>query len=225
MTSHLNDLKGQVVIPLLRHVQNISVENISHIINSELYKDLVANHYPSLDTNLQNLMSYSRDIESQSLECRRGQIKSLLECYLVIHGIKYRDNEGDAYIMIDSIPINQFLERLWPLIESGSYSDNKFWLNDGYPEMIRIGFGDLGEGIMYQCLPNENCEEIMGKLQSICKTIIHEIKDKLLKYNETKCALNKLIQNLSQELDGIQYTHQLPFENRDRYECKYLNRI
>ncbi len=48
MTSHLNDLKGQVVIPLLRHVQNISVENISHIINSELYKDLVTNHYPRL---------------------------------------------------------------------------------------------------------------------------------------------------------------------------------
>ena len=46
------------------------------------------------------------------------------------------------------IPINQTLERLWPLMKAILFN-NKFWLNDGYPEMIRIGFGDLGEGIMY----------------------------------------------------------------------------
>jgi hypothetical protein len=89
--------------------------------------------------------------------------------------------------------------------------------------MVRIGFGDLGQGVMYQCLPNENCEEIMRKLQSICRTIIYKTNDELSKYNETKSARSKLIQDLSQELDGIQYTHKLRFEKIDSLECKYFN--
>jgi hypothetical protein len=80
------------------------------IINSELCKDLITNHYPCLDTKLQNLMSYSGGIESQSIEYR-SQIKTLLEHYLVIDGIKSRNDKSGTYIMIDSIPINQFTER------------------------------------------------------------------------------------------------------------------
>jgi hypothetical protein len=49
-------------------------------------------------------------------------------------------------------------------------------LDKGYPDMIRIGFSDLGQGIMYQCLPNEDCDEITRKLQSICRIIVDEIK-------------------------------------------------
>jgi hypothetical protein len=222
ITNHLDDLKGKVVQPLLSYIQNLSMENILPIINSELCKDLITNHYPSLDTKLQNLMSYSGGIESQSIEYR-SQIKTLLEHYLVIDGIKSRNDKSGTYIMIDSIPINQFTERLWPLVESGSYSDNKFRLDTGYPDMVRIGFGDLGQGVMYQCLPNENCEEIMRKLQSICRIIIYKTNDELSKYNETKSARSKLIQDLSQELDGIQYTHKLRFEKIDSLECKYFN--
>lgn len=78
--------------------------------------------------------------ESQSLEYR-SQIKTLSEHYLVINGIKSRDDKSGTYIMTDSIPTNQFTERLWPLVERGSYSDNKFRLDTGYSDMIRIGFG------------------------------------------------------------------------------------
>jgi hypothetical protein len=170
-------------------------------------------------TKLLNLLD---NIESQSREfiC---QIKSLLEHHLVNEGIKYRYDESGTYDMINSIPINQFTERLWALIESSTYSDDMFYLNDGYPDMVRIGLdSDLGQGVMYQCLPNEDCKEIKSKLQSICRMIIHETNEKLSQYNELKSARNMLIQNLSQELEGIRYTHQLPFESIDG-RCKYIN--
>jgi hypothetical protein len=99
-----------------------------------------------------------------------SQIKSLLEQHLVNEG--YDDL---IYDMIDSIPINRFTERLWTLIESSTYSDDRFSLNDGYPNMVRIVFlSDLGEGVMYQCLPHEDCKEIKSKLQNVCRMIIHE---------------------------------------------------
>jgi hypothetical protein len=161
------------------------------------------------------------NIESQSCEFI-SQIKSLLKHNLVNEGIKYRYDESGTYDMIDSIPINQFAERLWLLMESSTYSDDRFRLNDGYPTMVRIVLvTDLGQGVMYQCLPNENCKEIKSKLQSICRMIIHETNEKLSQYNELKSARNMLIQNLSQELEGIRYTHQLHFESID-IRCKYI---
>jgi hypothetical protein len=89
--------------------------------------------------------------------------------------------------------------------------------------MVRIVFlSDLGEGVMYQCLPHEDCKEIKSKLQNVCRMIIHETNEKLSQYNELKSARNVLIENLCQELEGIRYTHQLHFESID-IRCKYIN--
>jgi hypothetical protein len=221
ITKHLDDLK-EMALRLLDYVQDEPSDRILSILNNGLYQDLISNHYPDLGTKLQKLLNLLDNIESQSREfiC---QIKSLLEHHLVSEGIKYRNDESGTYDMIDSIPINQFTERLWLLIESGTYSDDRFYLNEGYPDMVRIGLDtELQQGVMYQCLPNENCKEIKSKLQNICRMIIHEINEKLSKYNELKKDRNMLIQNLSQELEGIRYTHQLRFESIEG-RCKYIN--
>lgn len=221
ITKHLDDLK-EMADRLLDYVQDESSNRISPTLNNGLYEDLISNHYPDLGTKLQKLLSLLDNIESQSCKFI-SQIKSLLKHNLVNEGIKYRYDESGTYDMIDSIPINQFAERLWLLMESSTYSDDRFWLNDGYPTMVRIVLvTDLGQGVMYQCLPNENCKEIKSKLQSICRMIIHETNEKLSQYNELKSARNMLTQNLSQELEGIRYTYQLPFESIDG-RCKYIN--
>jgi hypothetical protein len=219
---HLDDLKTNIVQPLLIHLQNLSLENLIPITKGGLYKDLITNHYPGLETNLQNLIGHLRVIESQSSKFG-SLIESLLKNHLIEEQINYRIEENDTYDMTNSIPINKFTERLWPLIESGTYSDSRFYLDKGYPDMIRIGFSDLGQGIMYQCLPNENCEEIMRKLQNICRMIIDDINEKLLQYDKIKKARNTLIQDLRQELDEIQYTHNLHFESIDGFRCKYID--
>lgn len=221
INSHLNDLK-EIVVQLSDYVQDVSPERLLPILNNGLYQDLVTNHYPGLGADIQKILGLSRNIETQSSEFSR-LMESLLKDHLVKERINYRNEESGTYDMTNSIPINKFTERLWPLIESGTYSDNRFYLDKGYPDMIRIGFSDLGQGIMYQCLSNENCEEIMRKLQSICRMIIYETAEKLSRYNEIKSARNIFIQNLSQELDEIQYTQQLRFETIDGFRCKYIN--
>jgi hypothetical protein len=124
--------------------------------------------------------------------------------------------------MTDSIPVNSFAARLWRLVETKSYTDNNFWIDNGYPDMVRIGFGNLGQGVMYQCLPHENYKEIISNLQSICKKIISNIINELSNYNEAKENLNKVIQDLLNELDKVQYSHQLRFENIDDLKCRYI---
>ena len=199
ITKHLDDLK-EMAVRLLDYVQDGSSNRILSILNYGLYEDLISNHYPDLGTKFQKLLNLLDNIESQSCEFI-SQIKSLLEHHLVNEGIKYRYDESGIYDMIDSIPINQFTERLWPLVESSTYSDDKFRLNDGYPNMVRIVFlSDLGQGVMYQCLPNENCKEIKSKLQSICRMIIRETDEKLSQYNELKvlatCLFKTYLRNL-----------------------------
>ena len=125
--------------------------------------------------------------------------------------------------MIDSIPIRQLLERLWLLVDTDSYTDDKFWVDNGYPEMIRIGFSNLGRGIIYQCLPNENPEEIIRKLQVICKNIISDVNEEVSQCKDAKRDLSEILHYLSNELDKILYTHQLRFEDIDNLRCTYIN--
>jgi hypothetical protein len=113
----------------------------------ELCKDLTANHYPEIGRRLQQLIESRCGIESHSIALRR-RIKNLFIEYLDVNKIKHRDGDRDGtYLMIDSIPVKQFIERLWPLVENGSYNDGKFYLDEGYHDMIRIGFSDLGQGV------------------------------------------------------------------------------
>ena len=161
------------------------------MMNLQLCRDLTTNHYPELNSKLQQVIDDSSNIESSSVALKEN-IKKILVEYLADNKIKYRDGDVDGtYLMIDSIPIRQFLERIWFLVETDSYTDNKFWMNKGYPDMIRIGFGNLGQGIIYQCLPDENPEEIVRKLQVICKNIISDVSDELSQYkNLTKSYIH-----------------------------------
>gem|GEM_PF-1988279 len=56
------------------------------------------------------------------LRCR-NRIRKILVEYLADNKIKYRDGDDDdgTYLMTDSIPIRQFLERLWLIDETNSY--------------------------------------------------------------------------------------------------------
>jgi hypothetical protein len=106
------------------------------------------NHYPELSSKLQKIIDNSNNIESRSVALQK-RIRKILVEYLTDNKIKYRDGDDDStYLMIDSIPIRQLLERLWLLVDTDSppYTDDKFWVDNGYPEMIRIGFSNLGRG-------------------------------------------------------------------------------
>jgi hypothetical protein len=163
ITKHLDDLK-EMAVQLRDYVRYGSSNKISSILNNGLYEDVISNHYPDLGMKIQKLLNLLDYIKSQSYEIM-SQIKPLLEQHLVNEGIKYRYDESGIYDMIDSIPINRFTERLWHLIESSTYSDDRFSLNDGYPNMVRIVFLiDLLEGVVYQCLPNEDCKEIKSTI-------------------------------------------------------------
>jgi hypothetical protein len=52
----------------------------------------------------------------------QDSIRKILVEYLADNKIKYRDGDDDGtYLMTDSIPIRQFLERLWLIDETNSY--------------------------------------------------------------------------------------------------------
>jgi hypothetical protein len=127
INNHFDDLKKDIVKPLIEYVHNLSIEKILSISDKELCEDSIDNHYSPLASKLQNLICFSSNIESQSVKLR-NHIKDLLERYLTINDIKHRENDSDTYIMTDSVPINQFIERLWPLVETNAYSDDKFWV-------------------------------------------------------------------------------------------------
>lgn len=173
ISKHLDDLKNNIVKPLIEFIKNSAIADILSMMNHQLCIDLTTNHYPELSSKLQQVIDISNNIESRSVVLQENIMKLLVE-YLADNKIKYRDGDDyGTYLMTDSIPIRQLLERLWLLVETDSYTDNNFWVDKGYPDMIRIGFSNLGQGIMYQCLPDENPEEIVRKLQVICNNIIY----------------------------------------------------
>lgn len=147
--------------------------------------------------NKENLDSYLIQAQSSILyNC----IKALLRKYLNANRIKCRESDGTEYNITDSIPVEQFAERLWPIIES--YSDDKISIDKGYPTMLRIKiYNTVGQGIMYQCLPSENCELILKKLQNICKIIISDINTELTQINERKSNHEMLVNDLLLCLD------------------------
>ena len=151
---HLNDLKRDVVSPLIKSLQNSNLEGIKAITKTELCKDMLLCHYPQDGVKLHAFIESSNSIESQS-SALYSCIKTLLRKYLNANTIKYRESDGTEYNIADSIPVEQFAERLWPIIESNSYSDDKISIDKGYPEMLRIRiYSTFGQGIMYQCFPS-----------------------------------------------------------------------
>jgi hypothetical protein len=221
MNKHLNDLQEQIVKPLLGYVHNLSISAIISLMDCGLYKDLTSNHYPQLGKFLRELIERSTGIESKSLSLR-NHIRDLLLHYLMIQDIKYYEDSLDNYTMNNSIPINRFMERLWPLIEAYSYSHDKFWIDDGYPDMVRVGFSDLGQGVIYKCQPGEDYEKIRGKLQTVCGKVISNDNGELLEYDLLKGVRMQLGERISCKLDEILYTHHLPFQDIDNLECKYF---
>jgi hypothetical protein len=135
----------------------------------------------------------------------------------MIHDIKYYEDSLDNYTLNNSVPINRFIERLWPLIEAYSYSHDKFWIDDGYPDMVRVGFSDLGHGLIYKCRPGEDYKKIRRKLQSICGKVISNINGELLEYDLLKEVRQQLGERISCKLDEILYTQDI-----DNLECKYF---
>lgn len=177
----------------------------------------------SNDSKLSDLIAYSESIESQSSSLN-NRIRLLLRKYLEANKIKYREDDGLEYNITDSIPIEQFAERLWPMIEDNSYTHDKLWIDRGYPNTPRIIiFSTIGQGIMYQCLPSEDCEETKERLQHICTTIISEINSELTRYGETKTNPKKLVEDLIVELDRLQYTNRLRFVDIDELKCNYFS--
>jgi hypothetical protein len=216
---HLNDLKRDVVSPLIKSLQNSNLEGIKAITNTELCKDMLLCHYPQADIKLHASIESSNSIESQS-SALYNRIKTLLRKYLQANTIKYRESDGAEYNITDWIPVEQFAERLWPIIESNSYSDDKISIDRGYSDMLRINiYNTGGQGIMYQCLPSENCDLIKETLQSICKTIISDIKTQ----NKERKSNHKMLANdLLLCLDRLQYTSRLRFEELDVLKCNYI---
>jgi hypothetical protein len=220
---HLNDLKRDIVFPLLNSLRKLSVEQIRVIASSELYRDMITYHSTQIDSKLCDLIAYSDSIESQSSSLN-NRIRLLLRKYLQADKIKYREDDGQGYNITDSIPIEQFAERLWPMVEGNSYTHDKLWIDRGYPSTPRINiFNTIGQGIMYQCLPSEDCEHIKERLQHICTTIISDINSELTEYSQTKTNRKKLVEDLIVELDRLQYTNRLRFVNIEELKCNYLS--
>lgn len=70
----------------------------------------------------------------------------------------------------------------------------------------------MGQGIMYQCLPSEDCDRIMKTLQNICNMINSDIHNDLSQYDERKSKHKALAKNLLLYLDHLQYANKLRFE-------------
>ncbi|MFZ0510916.1 MAG: hypothetical protein WAM14_04850 [Candidatus Nitrosopolaris sp.] len=220
---HLTDLKRDVVLPLINSVRKCNLRGIRAITNTELCKDMFHYHCPQADIKLQAFIESSNRIESQSKELY-NRIKALLRKYLQAHSVDYRESDGTQYAMTNSIPIEQFAERLWPLIESKSYDDDKISMDRGYPTMLRIRIENtVGQGIMYQCLPSEDCHLIMKTLQSICNTINSDINNELSEYNENKSNRKTLAKDLLLHLDHLKYANKLGFEELDVLKCIYID--
>lgn len=120
-------------ITLIRLLDGVG--RIIAIKNTELCKDMFQYHFPQADISLQAFIESSNCIESQSKELYNC-IKTLLRKYLQANSISYREQ----YNMTNSIPLEQFAERLWPLIENKSYNDDKISMDSGYPTMLRISY-------------------------------------------------------------------------------------
>jgi hypothetical protein len=69
----------------------------------------------------------------------------------------------------------------------------------------------------------KNPEEILRKLQVICKNMISDVNDELSQYKDAKRDLSEILHYLSNDLDQILYTHQLRFEDIDNLRCTYIN--
>lgn len=71
----------------------------------------------------------------------------------------------------------------------------------------------MGQGIMYQCLPSEDCDRIMKTLQNICNMINSDIHYDLSQYDERKSKHKALAKNLLLYLDHLQYANKLRFDS------------
>ena len=143
--------------------------------------------------------------------------------YLQNEGIKWKEGYGEGYNITDTIPVQDFVERLWPMIENNSYSDDKLRIEKGYPTMQRIVIdNNIGKGIMYQCTELEDCE-VKQKLQSICRTIISNFLGELTQYEKIKNSRDEVRKVLISDLDMLQFTYRLRFIEIEVLKCDYIN--
>jgi hypothetical protein len=99
-------------------------------------------------------------------------------------------------------------------------------MDTGYPTILRICIettATMGQGIMYQCLPSEDCYHIMKTLQNICNMINSNIHDDLSQYDERKSKHKALAEKLLLDLDHLQYANKLRFEELEVLKCIYID--
>lgn len=220
--AHFTDLKERVILPLKTSLTENDINRIKAITNIGLYKDMIANHYERIADELLKFIELSDSFGSQTMSLNM-RITSLLKKYLQKNGIKWKEGYGKGYDIDDSIPVQDFSERLWPMIEAGSFSGDKLQVDRGYPTMQRIVISNnIGKGIMYQCTESENCEEVKRKLQSICEIIISNVKEELLQYKKIKSSGADVRCDLISELDKLQFTYKLRFIEIEELKCDYI---
>ena len=108
----------------MRCLTELDFKSIKAITNTGLYKDMVANHYEQIGSKLRKFIESSDSVESQK-KSLSNRINNLLKDYLQNEGIKWKEGYGEGYNITDTIPVQDFVERLWPMIENNSYSDDK----------------------------------------------------------------------------------------------------
>ena len=206
----------------MRCLTELDFKSIKAITNTGLYKDMVANHYEQIGSKLRKFIESSDSVESQK-KSLSNRINNPLKDYLQNEGIKWKEGYGEGYNITDTIPVQDFVERLWPMIENNSYSDDKLRIEKGYPTMQRIVIdNNIGKGIMYQCTELEDCE-VKQKLQSICRTIISNFLGELTRYEKIKNSRDEVRKVLISDLDMLQFTYRLRFIEIEVLKCDYIN--
>jgi hypothetical protein len=193
------------------------MDSILTLSSQHLYNDFTTNHYPEVDEDITIIKGLTVKINSIGNSMHRC-IKIQLERYLDKQNTRYRE---DDRVDRNSIPIGRFMDRLWRLIETNSHDDSEFTIDRGDPETPRIIFSNIGHGIMYECLPNQDSDEILKQLCDICRTILSNITNELNDFNNLKDQRRVMIKTLLERLDRIQYSYTLYFINID-IRCRYI---